>query len=88
MLPQLKVIPLYNIINLIPKYRFISVEIIKWGNYTVGSNIKIISEKTSREINPDYYFILAWHFLEEFIKGIKIFNEWWKVYGIYASANH
>lgn len=41
---------------------------IKWGNYTVGSNIKIISEKTSREINPDYYFILAWHFLEEFIK--------------------
>ena len=39
----------------------------KWGKYTVSSGIPIISEEDSRVQNPDYYFVLAWHFLPEFI---------------------
>ena len=40
----------------------------KWGKFTVGTKIPVISEEESRVQNPDYYFILAWHFLPEFIK--------------------
>ena len=40
----------------------------KWGKYTVGSGIKIISEKEAREKNPDYFFVLPWAFMDEFIK--------------------
>ncbi len=40
----------------------------KWGKFTVASGIPIISEEESRERKPDYYFVLAWHFLPEFIK--------------------
>ncbi len=39
----------------------------KWGKFTVGTKIPIISEENSRAQKPDYYFILAWHFLPEFI---------------------
>ncbi len=40
----------------------------KYGHRTPGTNIPIISEKESRELNPDYYLVLPWHFKEEFIK--------------------
>jgi hypothetical protein len=40
---------------------------VKWGKYTVSSGIPVISEEESRVQNPDYYFVLAWHFLPEFI---------------------
>ena len=40
----------------------------KWGKYTVGSGIKIISEKKARELNPDYFFALPYGFINEFIK--------------------
>jgi hypothetical protein len=39
----------------------------KWGKLTVASEIPIISEEESRKQKPDYYFVLAWHFLNEFI---------------------
>lgn len=39
----------------------------KWGKYTVASGIPIVSEEESRNQKPDYYFVLAWHFLPEFI---------------------
>lgn len=39
----------------------------KWGKYTVASGIPIISEEESRNQKPDYYFVLAWHFLGEFV---------------------
>jgi hypothetical protein len=39
----------------------------KWGKFTVASGIPIISEEESRNQKPDYYFVLAWHFLPEFI---------------------
>lgn len=39
----------------------------KWGKCTVATGIPIISEEESRSQKPDYYFVLAWHFLGEFI---------------------
>ena len=45
----------------------------KYGHRTPGTNIPIISEKESRELNPDYYLVLPWHFKEEFIKREKEF---------------
>ncbi len=40
---------------------------VKWGKFTAGTLIPVISEEDSRAQKPDYYFILAWHFLPEFI---------------------
>lgn len=48
---------------------------VKWGKVTVGTKIPIISEEESRARKPDYYFILAWHFLPEFIEREKEFFE-------------
>jgi hypothetical protein len=39
----------------------------KYGRYTSGSLIPVISEEDSRIQKPDYYLILAWHFLPEFM---------------------
>lgn len=39
----------------------------KYGAYTLGTNIPIISEAESRAMNPDYYLVLPWHFKDEFI---------------------
>ncbi|MEI6568689.1 MAG: class I SAM-dependent methyltransferase [Verrucomicrobiota bacterium] len=38
----------------------------KWGSHTIGTNIPIISEEDSRKLKPDYYFVLPWHFINEF----------------------
>jgi len=35
--------------------------------YTPGSKIKIISEKLSRRLKPDYYLVLPWHFKKEIL---------------------
>ena len=43
----------------------------KWGRYTIGSGIKIISEKTARALKPDYFFVTPWGFITEFIKREK-----------------
>ncbi len=40
----------------------------KWGKYTIGSGLKIISEKESRRLNPDYFFVMPYGFINEFIK--------------------
>lgn len=34
----------------------------KFGNYTPGSLIKIISERDARQLRPDYFLVLPWHF--------------------------
>jgi hypothetical protein len=39
----------------------------KWGKRTVGTNIPIISEEEARSRNPDYFLILPWQFLPEFL---------------------
>lgn len=38
----------------------------KYGKYVVGTNIPIVSEKQMRKANPDYLFVLPWHFIKEF----------------------
>lgn len=40
----------------------------KYGAHTLGTDIPIISEKESRNMNPDYYLVLPWHFKDEFIE--------------------
>ena len=45
----------------------------KWGKCTPGTNIKIISEKTSRLQKPKLYMVLPWHFKKEIIKREKNF---------------
>jgi len=45
----------------------------KIGNYTPGSNIKIITKKRMRKIKPDYLFVLIWSFRSEVIKQEKKF---------------
>lgn len=39
----------------------------KDGKFTAGSLIPVVSEDKSRKLTPDYYLILAWHFLPEFL---------------------
>lgn len=34
----------------------------KFGSYTQGTNIPIISEKEAKAMNPDYLLVLPWHF--------------------------
>jgi hypothetical protein len=45
----------------------------KWGMFTPGSNIKIISKEEMRKQNPDYLFVLIWSFRSEVIKQEKMF---------------
>lgn len=40
----------------------------KYGAYTLGTDIQIVSEAESRARKPDYYLVLPWHFKEEFIQ--------------------
>jgi len=40
----------------------------KWKKYTIGSGIKIISEKKARILNPDFFLITPWAFVKEFKK--------------------
>jgi SAM-dependent methyltransferase len=39
----------------------------KWGRVTVGTSIPIVSETEARAASPDYFLVLPWHFLEEFM---------------------
>jgi hypothetical protein len=40
----------------------------KWGSETIRTAIPIISEDESRAMKPDYYLVLPWHFLDEFLE--------------------
>jgi C-methyltransferase C-terminal domain/Putative zinc binding domain/Methyltransferase domain len=40
----------------------------KHGSETIGTRIPIISEERSRELQPDYYLALPWHFMDEFVE--------------------
>jgi SAM-dependent methyltransferase len=37
----------------------------KWGKYTVGSWIPIVSEEKARKAQPDYFLVLPWAFFDE-----------------------
>jgi len=40
----------------------------KNNHFTPGTKIKIITEKLSRKLKPDYYFVLPWHFKNEILE--------------------
>ena len=48
----------------------------KYNKYTPGTKIKIISEKKSRKIKPDYYLVLPWHFKDEIIKRERLVRKY------------
>jgi hypothetical protein len=47
----------------------------KWGSRTIRTNIPIVSEEESRSMKPDYYLVLPWHFLDEFLERESTFLE-------------
>lgn len=40
----------------------------KWGKFTVGTGIPIVSEEEARKAKPDYFLVLPYAFFEEFYK--------------------
>jgi len=40
----------------------------KYGAFTLGTDIPIVSEADSRAMAPDYYLVLPWHFKNEFVE--------------------
>lgn len=40
----------------------------KWGTMTVGTHIPVISEEEARAARPDYFLVLPWQFMDEFIR--------------------
>jgi len=45
----------------------------KFGCYTPGTQIPIISEKEARAMNPDYFLVFPWHFKENILSREKEF---------------
>ena len=45
----------------------------KFGRYTPGSLIPIISESRSRALKPDFFLVMPWHFKKEIVLREKIF---------------
>lgn len=40
----------------------------KYGRCTPGTNIPIISEQEARDLKPDYFLVLPWHFKKELLE--------------------
>ena len=43
----------------------------KFGKFTPGKKIPIISEKQAHKLKPDYYLVLPWHFKNEILRREK-----------------
>ena len=39
----------------------------KYGCFTPGSHIPIISEEEAKKLKPDYFLVLPWHFKENIL---------------------
>lgn len=48
---------------------------LKQGLYTPGMHIPVIAEEQARENQPDYYLVLPWNFLDEFLQKERGFRE-------------
>jgi len=40
----------------------------KFGSYTPGTNIPIVSEEEAKNMKPDYFMVLPWHFRDNIIE--------------------
>jgi len=47
----------------------------KFGSFTPGTNIPIISEKEARAMKPDYFLVLPWHFKHNILAREKDYIE-------------
>jgi hypothetical protein len=47
----------------------------KWGKYTIGTWIPIVSEDEARAAQPDYFLVLPWAFFDEFYKREQAWRE-------------
>jgi hypothetical protein len=47
----------------------------KFGKYTVGSNLLVISEEEGRQEKPDYFIILPWHLTDFFVERERAYLE-------------
>jgi len=45
----------------------------KWGRFTIGTGIPIVSEEEARAAKPDYFLVLPYAFIDEFVEREK---EW------------
>lgn len=48
---------------------------LKWGGFTVGTNIPIISEEDARALRPDYLLVLPYYFLKELVQRERVLLE-------------
>ena len=46
----------------------------KWGKYTIGTSIPIMSEEHARAAKPDYFLVLPYAFRDEFLEREKEFR--------------
>ena len=53
--------------NEIPAIAEINEE--KFGRFTPGTNIPIISDTEAMRINPDYFLVLPWHFKDNILRN-------------------
>jgi hypothetical protein len=47
----------------------------KFGSYTPGTHIPIISEKQAKEMKPDYFLVLPWHFKNSILEREREYME-------------
>ena len=47
----------------------------KWGKYTIGTWIPIVSEEEARRAQPDYFLVLPWAFFDEFYEREREWRE-------------
>lgn len=47
----------------------------KWGKYTIGTWIPIVSEEEARKARPDYFLVLPWAFFDEFYEREREWRE-------------
>jgi hypothetical protein len=47
----------------------------KFGSFTPGTHIPIISEKEAHAMKPDYFLVLPWHFKNSILEREKLFLE-------------
>jgi hypothetical protein len=45
----------------------------KFGSYTPGTNIQIVSEEDAKKMKPDYFLVLPWHFKYSILEREKDF---------------
>lgn len=51
------------------------VNIDKFGSFTPGTNIPIVSEQEARSLKPDYFLVLPWHFKHDILQREKEFMQ-------------